>query len=340
MKKLIYTIVLLALLLLPVKSAYALSSPRDGRVIIGQNFTLNSGDTLNGDLVVIGGEANIEQNAIVKGDIVIIGGSLKLDGQGTGDAVVIGGLVTMGDNASVAGNVVTVGGSLQRAAGAVIGGDIVSNLPPPIIQLPKVSGPQNPPTPPSPKFEVNFGPLGTATTVFFEAFFLGALAMLLTVFLHPQLDRVAQAEMIQPFMSGSIGLLTIIIAPVTLVILGFTLILAPVAFAAAILLALAVLFGIVALGMEVGDRFIKAAHQSWEPVLSTGFGTFLLGIVLLGTMNLVPCIGWLAGVLIGLIGLGAAVITMFGTRPLNPSLSTNPVGVPGTSTDTPLPPPA
>ncbi len=84
MKKFVYILALLALLLLPVHSAFALNAtnPKDGRVVVGQNFTLKSGDTLEGDLVVIGGEADIEQNATVNGDIVVIGGSLNLDGKG------------------------------------------------------------------------------------------------------------------------------------------------------------------------------------------------------------------------------------------------------------------
>src|ERR1700690_4123005 len=124
MKKFVYILSVLALLLLPVHTVFALNeaNPKDGRVIVGQNFTLKSGDTLEGDLVVIGGEANIEQNATVNGDIVVIGGNLNLDGKGTGDAVVIGGLVSMSDKASLAGNVVTMGGSLHRAEGAVVGG--------------------------------------------------------------------------------------------------------------------------------------------------------------------------------------------------------------------------
>ena len=74
--------------------------------------------------------------------------------------------------------------------------------------------------------------------------------------------------------------------------------------------------------MEVGDRFTKAIHRTWEPVLSTGLGTFLLGIGI-GSVNLIPCVGWLAPLIVGLMGLGAAVITMFGTRPLHPmALST------------------
>src|SRR5574341_310035 len=325
MKKLIYAMVLLMLLLLPTRSAHALNRPLDGRIVIGQDFTLKSGDTLDGDLVVIGGEATIEAGATVNGDIVIIDGSLKLDGRATGDAVVIGGLAALGEKASLAGDMVTVGGSLQRAEGAQIGGNVVTNLPPPTMYIPNpYSASTTPPVPPTPKLEIKSGPLWTAMSVFFQALALAALAMFLTIFLHPQLDRVAQAMTQQPFMAGSIGLLTIFLAPITMVVLVVTLILIPVALAAAILLALAWLFGVVALGMEVGDRFTKAVHQSWAPVLSAGFGTFLLSIVV-GAVNLVPCIGWMAGVLVGLIGIGAVVMTMFGTRPLlRPETSVTP----------------
>ena len=101
MKKLIYALMLLMLLLLPARSAFAWEGGMlDGRVIIGQNFTLKSGDTLNGDLVVIGGEATIQSDAVVDGDVVVIGGSLNLDGKATGNAVVIGGVAALGAQAS------------------------------------------------------------------------------------------------------------------------------------------------------------------------------------------------------------------------------------------------
>jgi hypothetical protein len=299
--------------------------------VIGQNFTLKSGDALDGDLVVIGGEATLEAGSRVNGDVVIIGGNLKLDGSVSGNAVVIGGLTSLGEKASLDGDMVTVGGSLQRTEGAYIGGNIVTNLPPPTIQFPNAPRAVTPPTPPTPKIDFNLGPLGKAATVFFQALGLAALAMLLTIFLHPQLDRVAQAVIAQPFITGSIGLLTAFLAPITLVILVITLILIPLALAAVILLVLAWLFGVVAFGMEVGDRFTKAIHQTWAPVLSAGFGTFLLAVVI-GTVNLIPCIGWVAPLIVGLMGLGAAVITIFGTRPIQrPALST-------TGAETPIPP--
>jgi len=315
MKKWMVTLLLLAVLLLPARSAYAWNGLREGRVIIGENFTLKSGDTLDGDLVVIGGETVIEKAAKVNGNIVVIGGSLKLDGQAAGDAVVIGGLVSMGADSSVAGDVVTVGGSLQRAEGAEIGGNVITNMPPPTITIPNPANVPNLPAPPTPNFEINVNPLWQIGSIFLQALGLAALAMLLAMFLHPQLDRVAQALVAQPFVSGSIGLLTTIIAPVTLVVLAITVILLPVALVGAIVLALAWVFGMVALGMEVGDRFTKALHQTWAPVLSAGAGTFLL-MVVISTVNLVPCVGWMVGVLVGLIGFGAVVMTMFGTRPL------------------------
>ncbi len=87
MRKILYSLLLLLLLLAPAIPAYAQGGPRDGKVIIGQDFTLNSGETLTGDLVVIGGQVTIEENASVNGDIVVIGGSLKMDGSSTGNAV-------------------------------------------------------------------------------------------------------------------------------------------------------------------------------------------------------------------------------------------------------------
>lgn len=316
MRKLFYGLVLLALLMLPASPAYAQGGPHDGRVIIGQDFTLKSGETLNGDLVVIGGQVDIQKTAMVRGDIVVIGGSLQLDGQSTGNAVVIGGVVNMGAQAAVTGDLVTVGGALQRADGSKVGGNVVTNLPPPQIRVPVTPQAQIPSIPPTPGLTFDWGPLGAAAGILVQAIGLAALAMLLSLFLHPQLDRVAQALTRQPLMSGSVGLLTVVLTPLALVVLVITIILIPIAFAGLILVVLAWLFGVVAIGMEVGDRFARAVHQTWEPVLVTGAGTFLLGLGV-GIVNLVPCVGWLAPVIVGLVALGAAVITRFGTQPVS-----------------------
>jgi hypothetical protein len=138
--------------------------------------------------------------------------------------------------------------------------------------------------------------------------------MLLALFLQPQLERAGDAMTGQPFIAGSYGLLAFIVVPVAAVIMAVTLILVPVSLLLVFLVMPSVwLFGMVALGQEVGDRFTKAINQSWAPVLSTGFGTFLLMLVVV-LVGLIPCVGWLPSFLVTLIAIGGVGMTWFGTR--------------------------
>ena len=341
MKKLLYVIPILILFLMPITQVHAFTGNLDGRVVFGQSFTLKNGETLDGDLVVFGGEATIEENASVNGNVVIIGGSLVMDGSASGDAVVIGGLMTMGEKSSVAGNVTTVGGSLQRAAGALVGGQIVTNIPAPNVQIPAA------PSVPiyQPNFATGFNPILQGFGVLGTAILFALLAMLLALFLHSQMDRVAQAIAAEPIVAGGIGLLTVFVSPIALVILvvilALTFILIPVAFlvaaAWALLFVLAWMFGLMALGMEIGERFAKAIHQTWSPVLSAGLGTFVLMMVG-GGFGLIPYIGWIPEFLIGIVGIGAVVMTIFGTRPIHRPGMIAPVPEQPAVSNPPLPP--
>ena len=102
--KLLTLMLLLALLLLPTSAVYARGSSSgllDGRVIFGDNFTLESGDTLTGDLVVFGGNVEIDEEATVQGDMVVIGGNVTLDGTVSGSTVIVGGSTSMSETAVV-----------------------------------------------------------------------------------------------------------------------------------------------------------------------------------------------------------------------------------------------
>jgi hypothetical protein len=74
------------------------------------------------------------------------------------------------------------------------------------------------------------------------------------------------------------------------------------------------LLGWVALGYEVGSRIAEAVNMVWAPAISAGVGTFILIFVLGGFSKLIPCIGWLPQTLVGLWGLGAVLLTRFGTQ--------------------------
>jgi hypothetical protein len=228
-----------------------------------------------------------------------------------GSAVVIGGSASLGKAAAVGSDLVALGGSFEREPGSRIGGDIITNLAITTERLPRATAVPTPPLPPETNINLDYGPLGRTAAVFFQAVGLGALAMLLTAFLHPQLDRVAQAVNCSP-LPRQLWLAYRIPGTARDRADGHNA--HPNSpLAAVMLLVMAWLFGVVVLGRLIGERLTDAMHRTWEPVLSAGFGALVLGLVL-GTSNQIPCVGWMASALIGLVGLGAAVMTLFGTR--------------------------
>ena len=282
---------LLAFMALPMQTAQA-RGLHEGQVVFGSDFTLASGETLTGDLVIFGGNVLVEKDAAVQGSIVAFGGN-----------------ITLGETATVKKDVVTAGGKVTIDPKAKVEGDTITNVPAPTVNIPTMPVAPNAPV----NISYNNNPLMDAVNVFFRALAMGALAMLVSVFLQPQVDRVGKAIVSQPFMAGSLGLLALFVTPVAVVILVITILLIPVAIIGLFLLMLAWLFGVIAMGQEVGERFAKAMNQTWAPVLTIGFGTFLL-VLVGGFVGLVPVIGWLAPFLLGLMALGGAVMTWFGSR--------------------------
>jgi hypothetical protein len=307
--KLFTLIILLALMLMPASTAYA-QGPNPGgggQVIFGSNYTVESGDTFEGDLVVFGGNVTIEEDASLNGNLVVIGGTVNSNGETQGDVVVVGGQISLEESALVAGDVVTVGGQLEQAEGAEIEGEVVNNAAPNIVFPsgripPTVPDAPTIPDVPRPNINISYNPFGEIFWIFFWAVVVAAFAMLLSLFWQPQIERTGKMVVTQPLMTGAIGLLAFFVAAIL-----FLTVIPP------ILIAFAWLFGVVAMGSEVGERFTKAVNQAWSPVLTIGFGTFLLMLVG-GAIGLIPCLGGLTLFLLGMVGIGGSIITWFGLR--------------------------
>ena len=300
--------ILLAILLMPASPAYAQGpNPGGGQVIFGSSYTVKSGDTFEGDLVVFGGNVTIEEDAILNGNLVVIGGTIKSNGETNGDVVAVGGQINLEKSAQVAGDVVTVGGQLAQAEGAAIAGEVINNAAPNIVLPPGKIPPTAPGTPnvpdiPMPNINIRFNPIAEVFWIFFWAVIVAAFSMLLSLFWQPQIERTGNVIITQPLMTGAIGLLAFFVAAIL-----FLTIIPPV------IAAFAWLFGVVAMGSQVGERFAKAVNQVWSPVLTIGFGTFLLMLVG-GAIGLIPCLGGMALFLLGMLGIGGSVITWFGVR--------------------------
>lgn len=276
------------------------------QVVIGNTFRLDAGETLNGSLLVIGGTASISEDSTLNGDMVLIGGTISVRGKVTGDIVAIGGAVTVEDTAVIEGGLTLLGASLNRSPLAeIIGG--ISEQTPEIFNFDpeKTEGWKLP-------FVTADRPVTKLLNTTFQALAMGVLAVIIGLLLPAQIKRVADTVIQEPLITGGVGLLAIIVAPIVIVLVGITIILIPVSLLILLVFMLAILFGFIAIGFEIGERIAILFKTSFHPSISAGIGVLLLSLIT-GYATLIPCIGWVIGAIVTILGLGAVVISRFGS---------------------------
>lgn len=310
----IFILLMLVIVQVSSVSANTLVDPpptiNEDKVVLGQTFTLKENQTLNGDLAVIGGTAALKTGSKVNGDIAIIGGVLEIDGNVTGDIQAIGGTVTLNENAVIEGSFYNFGSNLHQMEGARIEGTQISNLP----------------------FDFNFEkieipdttniPLEAArrTTSFISKFLwailqiiaMGGLAMLVLLIAPKSTERISTAIGKQPFTHWGIGLLTAFAFPAVILVCLITIIFIPLGLIGIMVMTVALIYGWIALGNEIGKRLF-GSKSNLSPALIAGLGTVILSIV--GrVIGAIPCIGWLLVSSLSMFGLGAIILTRIGTR--------------------------
>ena len=303
----------------------------EDKIVFGGSYTLASGETLDGNLVVLGGNALLEQGSTVNGDVILMGGNLEANGSIEGNVVGLGGLVSLGGISFVKGDVTMIGAQLDKADGARVEGRVITSVRAPLtFTFP--GGVQ------VPRFGVNVSPELSFIGFFLKVLVWAALAVLVVLFLPEHTRRVGQTTVSQPLISGGLGLLTVVVLPVLMLALIVTILLIPVSLLVAALAVLAWMFGLIALGLEVGKRLAELFKREWAPAAAAGAGTFVLILVLNGIREVVPCVGWVAPALAGMVGLGAVLLTRFGMQ-VYPPVMLAPVVPPPPDLPAPPPPP-
>ncbi len=307
-------------------------------VSFGGNVVIEKDVRVNNDVVSFGGNVVIEKDVRVSGDVVVFGGNLDLAGQVNRDVVVFGGRVTLEPTSVVQRDAVVVGGYTDKKEGAIVRGKLASGesfdsgrfrvLPLEPAILPAALG---------------GGVLGGLTGLafgivrnIFYALALAALGALTVVFMPVQTKQVADTAQKFAMPSMGVGCLTSFVAVTLGILLMITICGIP--FGVLVLLALFVawLFGWIALGRLTGEKLMEAFKaREILPVVAV-----VIGILVLAFVGMVPIIGWVIGLFIGLLGLGAVVLTRFGTRDY-PAMTPAPVAaapsIPA-STNEPTPP--
>jgi cytoskeletal protein CcmA (bactofilin family) len=294
------------------------------KLVIGGTYSLESGESLDGSLLILGGTANLDEGSVVEKDVTVIGGTINVNGQVKGDVSVVGGMVSLGSTAVIGGDVNTLAGQLTRDDGARIEGQVntgttgpFSLVVPGTVQIP---GLENLPPIPLPRdfnapvVNVHFNPLWDGLWWLIRSFLWAALAVLVALFLSQRTERVAESVIKNPLVAGGMGCLTMLIVPIILLVLVITICGIPFALLGTFALWIAWGFGVIVIGYEIGKRLAQLLKADWAIPVSAGIGTFALTLGLNGIGSLVPCVGWMAPATVGLVGLGAVLLTRFGGR--------------------------
>ena len=309
---------------------------RDSQVAVGSSLTVHEDEVAN-EAVVFGGPLFVYGK--VAGDAVAIGGSVTVSGEVTGDVAAVGGNLVLEEGAEVLGDVVSVGGEVQIDDDARVRGQIIEVPFGPNLSFSSwpraIFGGGHDWRPDGEFFELS--PWGVATGFLWEAFkliVLGLFACLVMLIAREPLARVKRRASSEPWKSGLVGLLVLILfAPllvlVTLIlvisIIGIPLVLLVPFFVLALWLVAFLGYASVALGI---GEFLQERF-GWR--VGSPYLTLLLGVLTIQVWSVIgDLLGsswgplWFFAVMFGIfgalvkffawtIGLGAAVLSRFGS---------------------------
>ena len=281
-------------------SAAARRDARD-RVSFGGNVTVRSGEvvesvvTMGGDatiegevlrdVVTMGGDVRVRRGAVVHGEIVAMGGEVKVDeGAQASARVELGatshGLTVRGrdahDDEDAEARVDDASATAANAA-ASAAGELAEWL------------------------RETLASASRHALLFLFGLLLLGLA-------PARLDEVTRTVAALPTRAGATGALSAVAALVLGVVLTITLVGIPGAILLALVTAVGVYAGLVAVAAVLG-RLLPVPALAARPVLQLAAGVLALFLV-----SRVPIVGGLAPLVAALVGLGAVVITRGGTR--------------------------
>ena len=250
-------------------------------------------------IVKIGSDVTIEKGQKVH-SVVAIGGQITVSGAVEKSVVAVGGSVVLTKTAVVKGNVVSLGGVIVMARDAEVRGDLT---------------------------EINSNNLYETLTTALSSEWEGwswifavislsiflvilVLALLIAALLPKPVRIVSEAIRENTFkviLCGILGL--VLIAPLALLltisVVGIALIPLEVIFVVC-----SVLFGFIAVGQFIGAKLLRLLKRPEPGIVRETFW----GLVILWLIGWIPYVGWMVKAIAIVIGLGATLVSRFGTH--------------------------
>jgi cytoskeletal protein CcmA (bactofilin family) len=262
--------------------------------------------TVNGSARVAGGEVEIADQAVIEDGLSIGGGEVEMNGRAGSYVQVAGGEVSI--NGQVNGNVVVTGGEVKLGPAAVIEGTLTyrGDREPEIASGAQIrGGVQNVP---GDREDEHRWPaiLGGIALLWMAGWIIAGIVL---IALMPRaVSTITTTVRERPGRTLLTGVILLVLVPLAIVILAFTLIGLPLALITLLaylaLLPLGFLAGIASLSDWVLPRL-----RAGKPV-STGMriGTFIAAGVILFALTWIPVVGALISFLLLLLGVGGLLV--------------------------------
>jgi hypothetical protein len=264
--------------------------------------------SVSGSARVAGGEVRLVRQASIADGLTVAAGRIAIEGRVGGYALLTGGSVVI--DGEIDGDVRVAGGELRIGPNAVIDGSIIYRGPQPaqIDRAATIRGPMR---------NILYAREGwqrwwlTAIVVFALVWFIGWAivgSLLLGLFPHAT-RRVTGIARTRPWLAVLIGFVALVVMPVVIALLLVTLVGIPLALVVMLVYLALLPLGFLAGAATISDWLLQRPRGAAAPP-GTGWRIALFVLVLLAVTILaqVPFIGWFAGLLLWMLGIGAILL--------------------------------
>ena len=280
-------------------SVAADTKPEEERTGYLREMIVGRGETV-GEVTCIA--CSIHVYGTVRGDATSIGGNVEVDGTVEGDAVAVGGAVRLRAGARVVGDATSLGGPVVRDPQAVVQGEVD---PHPWMYWPGQR---------EPYWQGVLGLLGIQLGLFL-VFYLAARARRVL-----RMAATLERRPVWSFLAGTLAVALMWFLLVWMIRWNFEKLLFSRYFDAPYwawtgLLVILFGFGHVGLACRLGRSLRLRSGALAGLIGDAPLPVTAVGILLIFVLELVPVVGTAAFVLFALLGIGAAVLSLFGTFP-------------------------
>lgn len=303
--------------------------------------------TFTDKIVKTGSDIVVQEDQVVREDVVAIGGNITVKGKVEGDVVAIGGTIRITPGGIIQGDAVSVGGGIEKELGGVIQGDAVDARLPFMGRGIFSRSPSSPHQPFHPVFAIS-GLLFFARIIKIGIFLLLAIAVFAIA--AKNVEKIKNKIDHDFWISLLVGLaVLLLIAPVFVTLLSLLCIVLLITIIGILVIPIAILLAVVAvvayflLAYTSGAYFLGnriKENTSLKP--ETPMMTLLVGVLsveavllfaqLIGIFGgplvvlevIITVLGWVIFGIIVTVGLGAGLLTRFGTRPKDVKIDQKP----------------